>query len=116
MLNLLEETTDIMLKFGKSPDDIIFIGSEKSGHSCTWEEFLVLANKDYYAGYGATQVATDLIIVFEGGSLLKREDYDGSEWWEFRKPFIMPTEIKPIVNLFRSGWNILEEIQGDDYA
>lgn len=117
MTNLLEETTNIMLGFEKSPDDIIFIGSESSGHSCTWEEFVVLANKDYHAGYGSAEVATDLIIVFNDGSRLDREEYDGAEWWEFRNPFQMPTEIKPIVNLFGGCWDSLEELQkGDDYA
>lgn len=116
MTNLLEETTNIMLEFGKSPDDIIFIGSESSGHSCTWEEFVVLANKDYHAGYGHAEIATDLIIVFKGGSQIEREEYDGSEWWEFRKPFNMPTETKPIVTLVGGAWKRLEELQGDDYA
>jgi len=45
-------------------------------------------------------VAGDLIIVFSDGAVMRRGEYDGSEWWNFYPPFQMPKQIFPIENLF----------------
>lgn len=111
MTNLLSETWGIMKKHGKKPEDIIFIGSENSGHSCSWREFERLADREYNAGYGSTQVATDLIIIFKDNSRMNRAEYDGCEWWNFQEPFKMPLEQKPISNLFVGLWESLAECQ-----
>ena len=111
-MNLKEETIDIIERNKLFTDDIIFIGSEQSGHSCSWEEFLILANREYYDGFGGTEVAEDLIIVFKDGTTLIREEYDGSEWWNINRPFKMPKNAKPIVNLFCVDWHSsLKDIQ-----
>ena len=89
--NLLKETEKDILDSGHTIEDIIFIGSEKSGHQCTWDEFKVLADFDYDAGYGSASVATDLIIVFRDGHKMWRGEYDGSEWWDYSAPFVAPT-------------------------
>lgn len=39
MINFLEETEWDIKSVNKKPEDIIFIGSLESGHSCTWNEF-----------------------------------------------------------------------------
>lgn len=111
-MNLLHETLKDIKDSGHTPEDIIFIGSEESGHTCTWEEFQVLANHDYDAGFGASEVATDLKIVFSDGTTMYRSEYDGSEWWEYSKPFVTPENKKPIKNLFANqvGWESLDEI------
>ena len=98
--NLLKETIDIIIENGKTTGQIIFIGSQASGHSCTWEEFKDLANHDYDAGYGSHYVCADLIIAFDDQSRLERREYDGSEWWEFVMPFQMPVHKRPIKTLF----------------
>lgn len=100
-MNLLKETQRDIEKNGYDTKDIVFIGSEESGHSCNWEQFQVLANREYRNGHGGTEVATDLIIVFSDGTLMSRDEYDGSEWWNFRKPFKMPEKKKEITNLFQ---------------
>lgn len=46
-MNLLEETLAALEENGKTPDDIMFIGDEDGEYGCTWEEFKVLANKEY---------------------------------------------------------------------
>lgn len=99
-MNLLKETIECIKESGHTVNQIVFIGSEKSGHSCTWEEFEILANKEYDNGYGRQKVAKDLIIVFSDGQKMWRGEYDGSEWWEFSTPFKMPETKKPIKNLF----------------
>lgn len=48
------------------------------------EEFEKLANFDYNNGYGL--VAIDLNLIVRGSDWwLERGEYDGSEWWEFRR-------------------------------
>jgi hypothetical protein len=113
-MNLLKETISELKKSGHSPTDIVFIGSEESGHTCTWEEFQVLADQEYDSGYGGQEVAMDLIIVFSDGSKMWRDEYDGSESWAWKRPFKAPETTKPIRSLFvpphRAGWMDLEDI------
>jgi hypothetical protein len=90
MRNLLEETKEIMKMEKLNPNEIIFIGSESSGHSYTWEEFELLSNIEYDNSYGGQKIATDLIIVFKNRTVMVRGEYDGSEWWEVIEPFKMP--------------------------
>jgi len=100
MINLLAETIEDIKSSGRTPEEIIFIGSEISGHQCTWEEFKTLANRNYDNGYGSAEVAMDLIIVFSDGCKLHRGEYDGSEWWEIQKPFKRPEVQHTIKSLF----------------
>jgi hypothetical protein len=112
IMNLLQETIEFILQIGKETKDIIFIGSENSGHSCTWAEYEILADQEYDNGFGAQEVARDLIIVFSDGSKMWRNEYDGSEWWAHFPPFKVPTEAKPIKKLFVNGfgWEDLANI------
>lgn len=113
-MNLLSETIDAIKNSGHTPEDIYFIGSRESGHSCTWEEYKKLADIEYDNGYGSQKVASDLIIVFSDGNSMWRDQYDGAEGWEFAKPFLLPSEQKPISRLVVSedeiGWKTLEEL------
>jgi hypothetical protein len=114
-MNLLEETIDDIKQSGHTPEDIMFIGSESTGHRCTWTEFQTLANVEYDAGFGAQEVASDLIIVFSDGARMWRHGYDGSEHWAYSYPFKMPTESHPITYLTvtgsdRVGWCDLAEL------
>lgn len=104
MINLLTEAQDEMAAHGLTPDDIVFIGSEKSGHECTWEEFRTLANRTYDDGFGTAEVALDLVIVFRDGSQMRRTEYDGSEGWEMIRPFVRPDKSHPIAVLFGYGY------------
>lgn len=111
-MNLLQETIEEIIRSGHKTEDIIFIGSESSGYSCTWPEYEILANRDYDYGFGAQEVASDLIIVFADGAKMWRHEYDGSENWAYSSPFKMPSEIKQIKNLFVNGvgWEDLADI------
>ena len=114
MANLLQETLEAIKASGHTSDQIVFIGSQRSGHSCSWAEFEALADVEYNAGFGSSQVAIDLIIVFSDGQKMWRGEYDGSEWWEYGTPFVPPRESKPILSLMapesRVGWCSLAEI------
>ena len=109
-MNLLIETVEATLASGHAPDDIVFIGSEESGHSCTWAEFAVIADIEYDDGHGAQEVSSDLIIVFSDKATMWRHEYDGAEWWEYSKPFHMPDQTKPIKHLAGGMWATLAEL------
>ena len=113
MSNLLQETKEAIESSGHNETDVVFIGSEKSGHQCTWGEFCQLADVEYDSGYGSSQVAQDLIIVFCDGQKLWRGEYDGSEWWEHSTPFKRPDTTLPIQSVLcpeeKVGWVDLAE-------
>jgi hypothetical protein len=115
MINLLIETQLMLNRLQKTPDDVIFIGSQDGEFACTWEEFQLLANQEYDNGYGAQKVACDLIIVFNDNSYLDRSEYDGSENWRYNFIPKPQTTTKPIKSLFctedQVGWCFLKEIQ-----
>jgi hypothetical protein len=74
MSNLLQETKEAIASSGHTESDIVFIGSESSWHQCTWAEFCALADVEYDAGFGASHVAQDLIVVFGDGQKLWRDE------------------------------------------
>lgn len=102
-MNLLKETKEAIAASGHAEADIVFIGSEESGHECTWGEFCLLADVEYNAGYGAAEVAKDLCIAFSDGQKMWRGEYDGSEWWEHSTPFKRPEKKLPITRLTVAG-------------
>ena len=110
MANLLQETIKDIENSGHDASDITFIGSLDSGYSCTWGEFLTLADIEYYAGYGGQEIASDLTIVFGDGSTMWRAEYDGSEWWEYSKPVNIPEKQKQILKLKGEYWTSLEDL------
>lgn len=114
-MNLLNETVRGIGNSGHTVHDIMFIGSEDSGYSCDWDKFATLSNQEYDPSFGASEVAQDLIIVFSDGSKMWRGEYDGSEWWEYSTPFIMPKDLKSISKLFafegnQCGWVSLKDL------
>ena len=120
-MNLLSETLRDIKTSGHSVEDIAFIGSEKSGHSCTWQEFKRMADREYDSGFGAPEVAQDLVVVFIDGAKMWRGEYDGSEWWAFSEPFERPQETLPIKHIFvddcgQVGWCNLAELNDPDHG
>ncbi|EMI5828493.1 TPA: hypothetical protein ACH1LG_004738 [Salmonella enterica] len=99
MTNFLKETEEAIADSGHVPEDIIFIGSRTTGHSCTWDEFQTIADFEYDSGYGGQEVVSDIEIVFNDGQSMHRGEYDGSEWWEYSCPFEMPQTLHPIQHL-----------------
>lgn len=111
-MNLLIETIDAIEANGQKVENIIFIGSRESGHSCTWEEFVELADFKYNSGFGGAEIPSDLMIAFADGGMMTRGEYDGSEWWDYIEPFKMPAEKKPIRTLqSKHYWVNIADIQ-----
>ena len=97
-INLLEETIEYMNRARLAVSDIIFIGC--GTQECTWEEFVVLANRVYDCGYGGAEVDEGLTIGFSDGGQMRRWEYDGSERWEYIAPFRRPTTTTRLTSVF----------------
>jgi len=81
LVNLLSETLEVLQKYGKSEEEVEWVGSAKWGWF-TWEEFKEVAKDVWYDNsYGVEEIVIDLVVV---GSdwWLERNSYDGEEWWE----------------------------------
>ena len=83
MENLLTETIADLTSNNKKPSDVCWCGNEDSGWF-SWDKFAELANKQYDAGYGSSEVFDNLKIVGKDWWLERRE-YDGSEWWVYKE-------------------------------
>lgn len=81
MPNLLQETIDVLRTQGKTPDDVVWVGSRNGRQVIhNWREQF---NFTYNNGYGGHEIPIELVVVGEGW-WLERHEYDGSEWWEFK--------------------------------
>ena len=83
MANLLKETKEILEQYGKTFDDVLFVGDRATHTKMTVKEFLEHANVEYKNGYGIEEINTELILVGKD-FWLERHEYDGSEWWEYK--------------------------------
>lgn len=82
MVNLLEETLGFLAKNKLTKDDVCWIG-DGNGY-CDWDYFAANANFKYDGGFGAEFINRDLVVVGKDW-WLERHEYDGSEWWEYKK-------------------------------
>ena len=98
MTNFLEETKNILEVNGKTFDDIKWIGIPGVG-TISVEQFKIDADKMYYPGFGIEYVNLGLLIVGDDW-WLERGEYDGSEWWEFKKSPNKPEETGQKVNIW----------------
>lgn len=86
MVNVIKEILDVLKDHAKSEKNIIWVGSKNGQLAMTWKDFKEkFANIDYDAGFGAQQIADDLVVVFDDQSWLERIEYDGSESWDFKQ-------------------------------
>ena len=107
-MNLLKETLEKLQINGKTELDVKWVGNEN--YYFTWEEFKIIAkNTEYDSGYGAAEVAMDLIVVGED-FWLERHEYDGSERWEFKENPKKPKEYKVFNKLAGGMWSSLEDL------
>ena len=115
MRNLLKETEEVLDRMNASFDDVIFIGSSDGAYSCSDDEFKVLANIEYDAGFGGQTIAKDLVIELSDGRVLSRGEYDGSEWWDFTTPIPKFSETLTITSLQSdSSWMSLDDIAREE--
>lgn len=84
--NLYEETLCSIAESNHTTNDIAWIGIRSSDYAINWEEYRQISDITYYSGFGGTNIPDDLIVVFDDGSWLERDEYDGNEWWKCVTP------------------------------
>lgn len=92
MKNLLEETIDFLERYGKVPEDVLWVGNYIIYFD--WENFREASNFEYDDGYGTQEIDPSLKVVGKDW-WLERDEYDGAEGWEF-KTFPEIPEIKAL--------------------
>lgn len=80
MKNFRLETLDVLAAHNKGPNDVIWVGTKQ--FEIPIDEFWKLADIQYDEGYGAAEIAGDLIVA-GADWWLERREYDGAEWWAF---------------------------------
>ena len=104
-----KETLKFLSKHNKSPEDILWCGSEEYGWF-SFNDFMEIAPVDYDSGFGGQLIAKDLLIVGKD-FWLERHEYDGSEWWEYKSMPKQPEKyIKPKTIMNKDNWATLEEM------
>lgn len=82
MENLLKETLYKLKSYDKSWEDVKFVLCQDV--TFTPEQAKPMLDFIYDNGYGAEEVDTSLMIVGNDW-WMERHEYDGSEWWEFKR-------------------------------
>ena len=106
-MNLLRETIEELKENKKKEKDVLWVGSKDN--YITWNEFKKIADIEYDNGYGGQEIAMDLLIVGKD-FWLERQEYDGSEWWEFKETPCKPKAKGNIKKVVGSSWENLKEI------
>lgn len=109
MTNLLEETISDLKLEGKQISDIIWIGSYDGSLIVPLSEFESVFNIEYDDGFGAQEIASDLVIVGKDW-WMERHEYDGAESWRFKKIPVMEDAPEITTRVKGGMWDSLEEI------
>ena len=119
--NLYTEIIEELKINGKEKEDVRWAGNRY--FRIPLETFWSIADTDYDSGYGAPEVAEDLIIVGDG-FWLERYEYDGSERFEYREyPAVEPEKELKVDCLTvgqynerndntKCGWETLNSLNG----
>ena len=109
MINFLQETLHHMDFYNQSFATVSAIFG--SAFQVTIEDFKVFADVDYDDGFGAQEMPTDIVILYNDGSWSERTEYDGSEGWSYKKTPTPPNEFKPVKKLKTdAAWEDLAEM------
>ena len=96
MANAQKELQNKLKEINKTIDDIIALNIAKYECCESIPDIRVKATKEnikkilsklnfnYYEGYGSQELYG--IVLFDDNSWLERTEYDGAEWWEYKKP------------------------------
>ena len=107
---LLQETIECLINNGKDLTEVKWVGSKDGIRAITWAEFADIAVFEYDSGFGGQKIASDLVIVGDNW-WLERNEYDGSEWWEFKAlPIKMDNSTTFDRLAARNYWETLQQI------
>lgn len=114
MKNLIKETVDVLSSHDLSPVDVAWVGSRDGKYALGWEDFVkIFKNFVYDSGLGRQEIAEDLVVVGDDW-WLERHDYDGYEWWEFKKLPIARGDPKPFDRVRMSCQASLDRIMTEE--
>ena len=112
MINLLLETIAVLEDNNVFGSDVEWCGSETFGWF-SWKDFEDIAKDiEYDDSFGTSYIPMDLVIVGHNW-WLERGEYDGSEWWEFKKKPEKPNEYKKLIKLIDPNCFSLKELNQD---
>lgn len=101
-MNLFKETVEALEKNGKTINDIVAI--QCNDFRIDIDNFIEVAKAtNYDKGYGSQEVACDLVIIGDGW-WMERAEYDGAEWWKFKKAPVILNNVKQIDKLAGYGY------------
>ena len=83
MINFKEETLEVLKQYGKTIDDIKWIGNSTGERTTDIQWFFNSIDFSYNDGFGCEFINQSLVIVGNNW-WLERGEYDGSEWWDFK--------------------------------
>lgn len=106
MINFLEETLAALEENGKTPEDVIAVICDDQKGS--FRAFAKLADFRYDNGYGLEAIESSLMIIGDDW-WLERGEYDGSEWWEFKKVPRLDNRNSPLENVVSDSFEYLRE-------
>lgn len=100
-MNLKQETLEVLAKHDKTIDDIAYITNVNHTRAISISSFLEAADREYDDGYGEPEVDLDLLIVLKNGDQMRRDEYDGLEWWEYHptQPTSIPEDL-PLLDIW----------------
>jgi hypothetical protein len=82
--NCLQDALTVMGQAGKSPADVLWVGSEDGTYAISWEQFVPMANFEY--ADGEKSVARDVVIVGDGWWLERWfVDEDWMSGWVYKE-------------------------------
>lgn len=103
MRNLQRETLDAIVRAGKTVEDIAYcsitIDVNYKQQELLKGKILDIDKLDfmYENGYGSQKI--NGFIVFNDKTWLERSEYDGSEWWDYRKCPSKPKGVQCLINI-----------------
>ena len=112
MINLLQETLECLQENGKSPKDVLWVGSSDGGCAISWGNFSKIADFEYDNEYGCREIVSDLVIVGDNW-WLERGEFAGAEWWDFKTTPHKQPSAKQFYKVYPASWDKLAEIQNE---
>lgn len=90
-MNFKNELIEVLKAYNKTIDDIVWVGYDDG--EIDLKSFLDNIDFEYDNGYGGISISLGLMVVGNDW-WLERYEYDGSEWWDFKKYPKRPEKIK----------------------
>lgn len=98
--NFLEETIKDLESEGINPEiEEVWVVDTNLKRKMSWSRFKQLANFEYDSGFGAEKI--NVYLQIQGKDWwMERHEYDGSEWWEFKRQPVLPESTAEVALYF----------------